>query len=138
MIQGMLGAAAQTQNDLAPDLDPPTGAPVAGVCSVYSGSLTVVQWANGDTSAQTEIGLSVDPLIDPTGREAIVAKGITSYETGVSTRCAWFVRHIKEAGVTAWVYVPHERGCTENPDIGTGGGSGQGGGDTTTDGNIII
>lgn len=107
----------------------PTGAPVAGLCTIYGGNLTVVQWTNSDTAAHTEVGLSSDPLLDPSGREAIVAPGVSSWESGVSTRCAWFVRHRTEGGVTAWVHVEHERGCTEDVGTGTGGGEGGGGGE---------
>jgi len=121
----MLGALLMAVPDptFIPDTTPATGAPTNPTAYIYAGKYAGVQWTNGDVSAQTELGVSVGPLIDPSTRFAIVPAGETSTETGSLTRCYWYVRHRKNGQYTAWVHAPQGAGCDVpgTEDGGTGG-----------------
>lgn len=118
----MLGSLLMAVPDpaLVPDTTPATGAPTDTTAYIYGGQYAGVQWTNGDVSAETEVGIGIGPLLEPSGRFAIAPAGETSINTGSLTRCYWFVRHRKNGQYTAWVHAPQGAGC-DIPGTGEGG-----------------
>lgn len=108
-----LGQAAGTASEDV-DTTPPTGPPTNASAYTYSGSLIGVQWTNGDSLANTEIGFNSSDA-DPTSVTDTVGPGDTTYETATEDRCFWSVRHIRNGFVTVWVRAPHgdAEGCPE-------------------------
>lgn len=100
---GLAAAAGTASGALG---DPPSGAPSVASAYNYSGSLVGVQWANGDATAYTQIGLSGDSGTQPTSVYGSVAPGETSFETGTSTTEHWWVRHFKNGQAGSWVLAP--------------------------------
>ena len=90
-----------------PDTTPPSGAPTSASAYTYGGTLVGVQWTNTDTNAHTELGIGADSTTDPTSVSASAAPGETTYETGTTTKCWWYVRHKRNGQASAWVYAPH-------------------------------
>lgn len=68
-----------------------------------SGPLARLLWTNGDASASTQIGQSIGWWITPDTIYDTVAPGITAEDTNSTSFCFWWVRHIRNDQVTAWV-----------------------------------
>jgi hypothetical protein len=104
------GAAAGTAAS-AGGGDPPDGPPTSVSIAKYAGNLVRVQWTNGDPDSQTQVGFQgSDASTEPTTVTATTTAGATSYETGETCSCWWWVRHIENGQVTAWVQAT---GCSE-------------------------
>lgn len=104
----MMGLVAATLSDGEPASTPtpPEGDPTNTAAFFYGGSLVGLQWTNGDTQAYTEIGLSGSLAVEPSAATDVVAPGVTSYETGVTTETQWWVRHQRSGLFGSWVSVP--------------------------------
>lgn len=104
--------------DAVPDTTPPSGPPTNTSAYTYSGDKIGVQWSNGDITAETEIARTAGALIEPTARDYIAPATETSFQTGSTSRCYWWVRHRKNGQYSAWVFAEHTSGSCE----GDGGG----------------
>lgn len=85
---------------------PPTSVSLYG----YGADLTGIQWTTGDSNAFTQLGQSDSEFDDPTSVFALVGVGQTTAETGETCTCYWYVRHLRNCKVTAWVLA---FGCVE-------------------------
>lgn len=90
-------------------------APAADPSSVsvyaYGGGLVGVQWAPGDTAAQTQIARTGGA--EPTSVDTVVGPGVSTYESGDTEEFFWWVRHLRNGQTTDWV-------LADVPDTGTG------------------
>lgn len=126
MLPVYVGLTAAAGAVSSPDTSAPTNPPLN--VSAYSvgnrGILTGVQWTNGDTDANTEIGRSDSNAVEPVGifeNDFVfgnVAPGETSFNTQDERNCYWWVRHRKNAQYSVWVL----GGCSPGADGGTGSG----------------
>lgn len=102
LVPAMISAAGKAL------VGPPPSGPPTNVSTFNAGDegspRTGVQWTNADVTAQTQVGFSTSPVVDPAGVFISVNPGVTSVDTGDSTAGRfWFARHAKNGQFTVWV-----------------------------------
>jgi hypothetical protein len=86
----------------------PSGDPSAGSTYHYGGDYVGLQWTNGDSSSSTRVyyfdpsGGCPSTFPDDLTYRGSVAPGVTSWETGETAHCGWWLVHYKNNTFSGW------------------------------------
>lgn len=86
----------------------PDGPPTDASLYNYDVDKIGIQWTPGDDEAATQIGFSETSGDSDPAVQATLTAGATAYETGSTDNTFWYLRHIKNRLVSAWVEVDEE------------------------------
>lgn len=101
----------------------PSGSPTSVSSYFYAGDKVGIQWVNGDGTAATRIYYKDDAGGCPSGYPGdltllkTVAPGVTSYGTGQTDLCNYFVVHYKDGIFSSWkqCIAGESSGCSSCP-----------------------
>ena len=99
MLLGALAACGTA----AVGSETPSGPPTNASTFNYGDSKVGVQWANGDEAASTQVGYSAACSTKTVSKT--LPPGVTSFETGTTNACNWWLRHIRDGTPGDWVQV---------------------------------